>query len=150
MRRLILLATVFFAGCTVPAEVYFRNYSNKAVRLQATLTDRRRFEKLPNKVTFYDTATKKQWYGNWRSTAMVTWTDTATFYIDVPAFTVVNVADISRGLILGSREPDVMLLMMADNKTDTLTTGDYLSVTKKFKYEGYTMFKPAIYYYDVR
>src|SRR5688572_20545909 len=100
MWRLFALVSIFLSGCTIPAEVFFRNFSNEKVRLHATLVERRYFDKLPNKVNFYDTAIKRrQFYGDWRSSGLVTWVDTSTFYIDVPAFTVVDVEDVSRGLV---------------------------------------------------
>lgn len=149
MWRSLTLILIFFAGCTIPAEIYFRNLSPNSVRLQASLVDRRRFDKLPNRVNFYDTSTKKrQFYGEWRTDALVTWVDTSTFYIDVPAYTVVDLADISRGLTLGAKQPDVILSMIVNNKTDTLTTGDYSSIVAKFKLRGYGLFKPPVYYYD--
>lgn len=151
MWKFILLFAFFFAGCTIPGEIFFRNFSAKKVRLQATLTDRSRFSKLPNKVTFYDTATRqRQYYGNWQSNGLVTWVDTATFYVDVPAHTVINLADLSNGLILGSRAPEVLLLLIADSKTDTLMTGDYLSLANKFKSKGYNPLGTVKYYYDFR
>src|SRR4051812_45575951 len=113
MWRITVLISIFLVGCTIPAEIFFRNFSNRKVRLQATLVDRFRFDKLPNKVNFYDTATKsRQYAGDWQSSRLVTWLDTATFYIDVPPFTILNLADISRGLVLGARQPDVVLLMI--------------------------------------
>jgi len=151
MWKLLLLIAFLVAGCTIPAEVFFRNYSGKKVRLQASLIDRSRFNKLPNKVTFYDTSTRKhQYYGNWRENVLVRWVDTATFYIDVPGHTVINIADVSNGLTLGSKQPEVLLLLISDDKTDTLMKGDYLSLTHKFKTKGYNPFSTAIYYYDFR
>lgn len=150
-KAVLFTGLIFFTGCVVPADVFFRNFSNETVRLQARLTDRRYFNKLPNRVDFYDTSEiKRKPYGRWKYNTLVTWVDTTTFYIDVPAATVVNIKDLSNGLILGSRQPDVLLLMTKGTKTDTLITGDYLSVDKKFKFTGYGMFKPARYYYDVR
>ncbi len=151
MWRLVLLILLFFTGCIIPADVFFRNFSGQQVRLQATLIDRRWFDKLPNKVSFYDTSKRKrQYYGDWRTTSFITWTDTTTFYIDVPAFTVINVADISNGFSLGGRKPDVVLTMIADNKTDTLTNRDYMSFYDKFKTKGYNPFGTANFYYDYR
>jgi hypothetical protein len=151
MWKLLLLIAFLFAGCTIPAEVFFRNFSGEKVRLQASLIDRSRFNKLPNKVTFYDTSTRKhQYYGNWRENGLVTWVDTATFFIDVPAHTVINIADVSNGLTLGSRQPEVLLLMISAGKTDTLTKGDYPSLAAKFKTKGYNPFGTAVYYYDFR
>jgi len=151
MWRLSLLISILFAGCTIPAKVFFRNFSNEKVRLQASLIDRRRFNKIPNEVNFYDTSkNKRQYYGAWQKDGLVTWMDTATFYIDVPPFTVVDIADVSNGLTLGSRQPDVLLLMICGNKTDTLTTGDYPSLADKFKTKGYNPFSTAVYYYDFR
>lgn len=151
MWRLVLLIAIFLAGCQIPAEVYFRNFSNQTVRLRASLIDRHRFNKLPNKVTFYDTSTRKhQYYGDWQKNGLVTWVDTATFYVDVPAYTVINIADVSNGLTLGSREPDVLLLLIADNKTDTLTTGSYPSLAHKFIQKGYNPLGTVKYYYDFR
>jgi len=150
MWKLTILVSIFLFGCTIPATVLVRNYSNNKVRLQATLVDRSRFDKLPNKVDFYDTSTKKrQFYGDWRSSGLVTWVDTATFYIDVPAFTIVDVEDVSRGLVLGARKPDVLLLMITENKVDTLTKGDYPSLAKKFQTTGYGAFRNPLYYYDI-
>lgn len=150
MWRLTIIIFILLSGCTIPATVLFRNFSNKTVRLQATLVDRSRFDKLPNKVDFYDTATKKrQFYGDWQASSLVTYLDTTTFYIDVPAFTVVDVANVSNGLVLGARSPDVLLLMITGNKVDTLTTGYYPSLAEKFQSTGYGIFKNPVYYYDI-
>jgi hypothetical protein len=150
MWRLTIPISIFLSGCTIPATVLFRSYSNGTVRLQATLVDRRRFEKLPNKVDFYDTSTKKpQFFGVWQASSLVTWVDTTTFYVDVPPFTVVDVADVSRGLVLGAGTPDVLLLMMKDKKVDTLTTGDYSFLAEKFQSTGYGLFRNPVYYYDI-
>jgi hypothetical protein len=149
MWRLIILASIFFAGCTIPAEIFFRNFSNKKVRLQASLVHRQWFYKIPNQVNFYDTSSKKhKFYGQWRANALVTWVDSSRFYIDIPAFTVINIADISNGLTLGAKQPDIILTMASENKTDTLTTGDYLSIVENFKSTGYGLLKPPVYYYD--
>lgn len=151
MWRFILLIALLFAGCEIPAEVYFRNFSGQTVRLQASLIDRSRFNKLPNRVTFYDTSTRKrQYYGNWRRNGLVTWVDTATFYVDVPAYTIINIADVSNGLTLGSKEPEVLLLLISDHKTDTLMKGDYSSLARKFKEKGYNPLGTVKYYYDFR
>ena len=150
MWRLTAFLFVFFAGCTIPAHVYFRNYSNKKVRLQATLVDRNHFDKVPNKVYFLDTSNEKgRYYGEQRSSSLVTWLDTITFYIDVPAYTVVNIADVSKGLVLGGVQPDVLLILIADNKVDTLTTGDFFSLDKKFQWTGYGVFRDPVFYYDI-
>lgn len=151
MWRLILFIAFLFAGCTIPAEVFFRNFSSEKIRLQASLINRSRFNKLPNKVTFYDTSIKKrQYYGAWRANGLVTWVDTATFYVDVPAHTVINIADVSNGLTLGAKQPEVLLLMISDHKTDTLTKGDYPSLAHKFKRKGYNPIGTVKYYYDFR
>jgi hypothetical protein len=150
MWKFFLLILVLLSGCTIPALVYFRNYSDKKVRLQATLVNRSYFKKLPNLVDFYDTATKrKEYFGHWQSGILVTWVDSTTFYIDIPPATVINIADISKGLVLGARQPDVLLLLINGEKRDTLTTGDYLSLAKKFKSTGYGAFKTPVYYYDI-
>ena len=150
MWRLTLLAFLFLSGCSIPATVLVRNFSEEQVRLQATLADRRDFKKLPNQVDFYDTATRKRQYcGDWKGSRLITWVDSTTFYVDVPAFTVIDVADISKGLVLGARQPDVLLQLIADNKTDTLTAGDYLSLAKKFQSSGAGLFRNPVYYYDI-
>lgn len=149
MWRLIILVSIFFVGCTIPAEIFFRNFSGEKVRLQASLVDRRWFDKLPNKLNFYNLSSKKrQFYGEWRANAFVTWVDSSTFYIDIPAFTVIDIADVSNGLTLGAKQPDIVLTMSSGNKTDTLTTGDYSSIVENFKSTGYGLFKPPVYYYD--
>ena len=145
------MSSVFFAGCTIPAEILFRNYSNRKVMLDVSLADRKFFDRLPNKVNFYDTsASKHQFSGGWRASTFVTWVDSITFYLEVPPFTVVDVADISNGLTLGTKQPDVMLIMTTDHRADTLITGSYVSVAKKFKSTGYGLFKSPVYYYDNR
>jgi len=60
MWKLFVLISFLLSGCIIPGDVFFRNFSNRTVRLQATLEDHRRFEKLPNKVNFYDTSTKDE------------------------------------------------------------------------------------------
>jgi|SRR6185437_8300923 len=151
MRKYILLTAFLFAGCTIPAEMFFRNFSPKKVRLQATLIDRSRFNKLPNQVTFYDTSTRKhQYYGKWQSNGLVTWVDTTTFYVDVPAYTVINLADVSNGMILGARQPEVVLLLITDSKTDTVMRDGFVSLAKHFKEEGYNPMGTVKFYYDFR
>jgi hypothetical protein len=54
----------------------------------------------------------------------VIWVDTATFYIDVPAHRR-DEYTVSNGLTLGSKQPEVLLLLISDDKTDTLMKGDY-------------------------
>lgn len=150
MRTLTILVFIFLTGCTIPATVLLRNYSNGKVRLLAKIPDRSRFDKLPNKVNFYDTASrKKEYHGAWRESSSVTYIDSVTFQIDIPAFTVIDLADVSRGLILGSRSPDVLLLAYRSDHVDTLTTGSYFSIAEKFRTTGYSVFKKPVYYYDI-
>jgi len=102
-----------------PTNLYFRNLSDQPVRLIGRLVDKNRFEKLPNKVDFYDMPTsKKEMHGERKYRQFVTWTDSTGFFIDVPANIVIDVADISRGLRLG-KVPDVMLVTTTTIKTDT-------------------------------
>jgi hypothetical protein len=150
MQRLLLLSAFLLAGCVVPAKIYFRNLSTEQVRLRGTLVDRRRFKKLPNNVNLFDTAAKSSTIcGRWRREDFVTWTDTTTFYLDVPAFTVIDLKDISNGLILGTHEPNVLLVVIRKNRTDTVTTGDLASVEQKFKRRPYNTFTDPIYYFDI-
>ncbi len=150
MQKLLLLIIICLAGCTIPAKIFFQNLSSEKVRLQCTLVDRRQFDKLPNKVDFFETTTmKKQTLGVWKARGFVAWLDTTTFYIDVPAHTGVDVADISRGLVVGARHPSVLLLLIAQGKIDTLTTGDYSSLAAKFKATGYGVFRSPVYYYNL-
>jgi hypothetical protein len=150
MHRILLLSAFLMAGCVVPAKIYFRNLSGEKVRLRATLTDRRRFNKLPNSVNLFDTATKKSAIcGSWRSKDLVTWTDTTTLYLDVPAFTVIDLKDISNGLLLGTHVPDVLLVVITKNRMDTVTDGDLASVDQNFKRTHYNTFTTPIYYYDI-
>ena len=151
MWRLAILTSVLFFGCTIPAHMYFRNYSNKIVQLRATLIDRNYFEKLPNRVEFYDTATtEKDYYGKWRYRGLVSWIDSSTLYVNVPPYTDIDLADVSNGLTLGARQPDVILLLQSDNKTDTLLTDEFHSVFKKFKFVPYGIFRDPVFYYDFR
>ena len=149
MWRLAVLTCILFFGCTIPAHMYFRNYSSKTVQLKATLIDRKYFSKLPNKVNFYDTSTReKQYYGELRYDGLVTWVDSTTLNVKVPPYTVIDLADVSNGLTLGARQPDVLLVLISDHKVDTLIVNDFLSVEKKFKSVPYGIFRDQVYYYD--
>ncbi|MFT3681440.1 MAG: hypothetical protein QM791_14300 [Ferruginibacter sp.] len=146
----ILFTSTLFCGCVIPCNIFFRNFSDETVRLSGKISDRRRFDKLPNKVNFYAAAEKeKEMYGNWTSEHLINWFDSTSFYIDVPAKTVINIGDISNGLTLGTRSPDVLLIAVGNNKTDTVTTGDYPSVAAKFKATRPLFAKPD-YYYDFK
>jgi hypothetical protein len=136
-----------FAGCTIPCNIYFINHSGETVRLKASLLNRERFNKLPNKVNFYDTAQKKRLFtGDWRTTQLVTWKDSVNFFIDVPAHTVIDIADISNGLTLGSKAPGILLVIEKNSTTDTILSGDYLSVSKKFAFKNSFFNKPSYSY----
>lgn len=126
--------------------MFFRNLSAETVRLNATILNRKQFKKLPNTVKFYTIADKPDDI-TWQSNALVSWTDSTDFYIDIPAKTVIDVSDISNGLILGSRTPDVLLIAAGKNYTDTVTRGDYLSLAAKFTYKKRFLTRP-VYFYD--
>ena len=140
----------FFFGCTIPCDVFFRNLSSETVRLNGKLVDRWHFDKLPNKVDCYDTAQRaRHVYGEWKYQKLITWSDSTSFQIDIPPFCVIDVGDVSNGLTLGARSPDVFLVVSSSSKIDTLTTGDYQSLAAKFQVKK-SFFSKPIYYYDVR
>ncbi len=144
------IISTLFTGCTIPCNVFFRNLSNKTVGLKGKLVDRRYFDKLPNKVNFYDTAQNpKDIYGKWKYQQLVTWTDSTSFNIGIPSFSVINLADISLGLPLGTTSPNVLLIVFSGTKADTLTTGDYLSLQAKFR-KKYAVFSKPLYCYDTK
>jgi hypothetical protein len=144
----IFLFCSLLLGCTIPCEIFFRNLSNETVRLDGKLNDRWYFDKLPNKVDFYDTTqNSKHIYGKWKFQKLITWTDSTNFHIDIPPYCIIDVGDISNGLTLGAKSPDVFLVTSSSIKTDTLTTGDYPSLTTKFHVKRAFFSKP-IYYYD--
>jgi hypothetical protein len=139
-----------FTGCTIPCDVFFRNLSNETIELKGKLIDRRYFDKLPNKVNFYDTAqNSKQIYGKWKYQQLITWIDSVNFHIDIPPFSIINVGDVSNGLTLGAKSPDVLLIVFSNTKADTLTTGDYPSLAAKFQAKRKIFSKP-VYYYDAK
>ncbi|MBC7421912.1 MAG: hypothetical protein H7334_00495 [Ferruginibacter sp.] len=144
-----IICTVF-TGCTIPCNVFFRNLSSKTVGLKGKLVDRQYFDKLPNKVNFYDTAQNlKDMHGKWKYQQLVTWVDSTSFDINIPPFSVINLADVSMGLTLGTTSPNVLLMVFSGTKADTLTTGDYLSLKAKFR-EKNAVFSKPIYYYDTK
>ena len=137
-----------FLGCTIPCDIFFRNLSNETVLLKGRLVARWRFDKLPNKVNFYDTAqTSRKIYGGWKYQKLITWTDSVNFQINIPAYSIVDLSDVSRGLTLGAKSPDVLLIISSNTKIDTLTNGDYTSLKEKFHVKGSFLSTP-IYYYD--
>jgi hypothetical protein len=147
---IFIVTLFFFAGCTIPCEIYFRNFSNETIKLQATLLDRNNFDKLPNRVSFYDSAKNKNHiYGDWKYQKLVTWIDSTTFFIEIPSKTIIDVKDISNGLTLGTMSPDIILIAVKSNGTDTITTGDYHSIADKFQQKKFLFAKP-IYYYDLK
>jgi hypothetical protein len=121
------------------------------VTLRVSVLDRRQFKKLPNLVNFYDTAIKKaDFYGKWKGQGLVTWIDTTTFRLDLPPFTVIDVGEISNGLLLGGKEPGILLLMTRHHEVDTLMTGDPAVLRRTFQWTPYNYFKTSKVYYDVR
>lgn len=147
---IFIITLFFFTGCTIPCEIYFRNFSKETIKLQATLLNRNNFDKLPNKVSFYDSAkNKRRIYGDWKYQKLVTWIDSTTFFIDIPSKTIIDVGDISNGLILGTISPGVILIAFKTRGNDTITTGDYHSVAIKFQQKR-SLFAKPIYYYDLK
>ena len=147
-----LILTCFICAllpaCTIPCDIFFRNLSSGAVLLRGKLVDRWRFDKLPHKVNFYDTAQSSgKIYGEWKYQKLITWTDSVNFEVTIPAYSVIDLSDVSRGLTLGAKSPDVLLTISSDTKTDTLTTGDYLSLAAKFHVKRSFISTP-VYYYD--
>jgi hypothetical protein len=144
----IILICTLFLGCTIPCDVFFRNLSNETVLLKGKLVDRWYFDKLPNKVDFYDTAQKlRQICGGWKYQKLITWTDSTNFHIDIPPYSIIDLGDVSRGLTLGARSPDVLLIVSSSIKADTLTTGDYPSLAAKFQVKR-AFFSNPVYYFD--
>lgn len=85
------IISTLFTGCTIPCSVFFRNLSNKTVGLKGKLVDRLYFDKLPNKVNFYDTVLNpKVMDGKWKYQQLVTWIDSTSFDINIPSFPVIN------------------------------------------------------------
>ena len=139
-----------FSGCTIPCDFFFRNLSNETALLKGRLVDRWRFDKLTNKVNFYETAqTSRKIYGEWKYQKLVIWTDSVSFEIDIPAYNIIDFSDVSRGLTLGAKSPDVLLIISSNTKIDTLSTGDYISLKEKFHVKG-CFFSTPVYYYDQR
>lgn len=146
----ILIITLFITGCTIPCGIYFRNFTDQIVRLEAGLLKRSYFKKLPNTVDFYDLPVKqKEIDGVWRSQALVTWTDSVHFYIDLPAKTMINLADISNGLTLGSKSPDIILMATHDHQIDTVLTSAFPFSKTGFQLQR-KLFSNPVYYYDLR
>jgi hypothetical protein len=146
----IFFICVQFIGCTIPCDIFFRNLSDEEVQLKGKLVDRKYFDKLPNRVNFYDTAHKsKQIYGELKFRKLITWIDSNRFHIDIPPHCVVDLSDVSNGLTLGTTSPNVLLIISRSTKVDTLTTGDYSSVVAKFRVKSAFLSKP-IYYYDIK
>ncbi len=136
---------LFFWGCEMPPlYVYFRNYSNQTVHLYVTLDSKKNFPRLPNRVTFYDTASKRKTLcGNQRDDQMVDWMDTNHFTIAIPPHTIIDINDIATG---NRRNFDLLLVAITSNKTDTLiNTGNYLLHNKFHFTGGFSKYK---YYYD--
>lgn len=129
---LTIFICALFSGCTIPCDIFFRNLSNETVLLKGRLVDRWYFDKLPNKVNFYDTAqTSRKIYGEWKYQKLITWTDSVNFQINIPAYNIVDLSDVSRGLTLGAKSPDVLLIVSSNTKIDTLTNGDYRSLMSR-------------------
>ena len=145
----VLITAFSISGCVIPAEMFFRNKSDSVVRLTGKLIDRRYFDRLPNKVSFYDLPEKeKQIYGEWRETKFVTWLDTTNFFIDVPIKTIIDLEDVTDNFSLGLAFPRVIVIATTKDKTDTLARGDYSDIfSSKFK-EKRRFLGTSTFYYD--
>ena len=67
----------------------------------------------------------------------------------MPSNTAIDVSDISDGVTLGTKSPDILLAAIQKNKIDTVTTGNYISVADKFKSEKKLLSRP-IYFFDLQ
>lgn len=138
-----------FTGCQIPCEVYFRNFSGKTVRLEVKLADKTFFSRLPNKYSLYKLPKRdKQIYGDWVSNGFVTWTDTVSFYLDIPAQTILDIKDVSNGFGFGGSNPDIFLMLVADGKRDTIMNEYFPYVEAGFKLRR--VFWRYDYYYDYK
>ena len=137
------------SGCVIPAELFFRNKTGSVVKLHGQIMDRRYFDRLPNKATFYHFPEKeKDIYGEWKETNFITWVDTSNFFIDVPAKTIINLEDITDKFSLGLSFPKVLLIATTSNRTDTISKGYYADpVTTNFKVKR-RFLGTYTYYYD--
>jgi hypothetical protein len=77
----------------------------------------------------------------WKYQRLVTWADSINFYIDIPSCSIIDVSNFSRGLTLGAKSPDVLLVAISGTEADTITKGDYPSLAAKFKEEKTFLFK---------
>ena len=146
----IIIICSFFLGCTIPCDIFLKNLSNETVRLDGKLLNRWYFDKLPNTVDFYDTAQNpKQVFGKWKYQKLITWVDSTNFHIEIPPYCIIDLADVSNGLTLGAKSPDVFLVVSSRTKVDTLTTGDYPSLAAKFQVKR-AFFSNPIYHYDIK
>lgn len=146
MTYLILTCFLFaFWGCEMPPLwVYFRNYSANTVKLSVTLIRKEDYPRLPNRVIFYDTASKrKNMCGERRYEQFVTWTDPLNFEIDIPPYTVIDVNDIAAG---NRKIFNELLIASTPFKTDTLLSGIYFPISEKFHFRG--GFSKYKFYYD--
>jgi hypothetical protein len=122
---------------------------NAPVRLQVKINDRFSHHKVPNRVSFYDIPLSGGgMHGAWRTQALVEWIDSTSFLIDIPGQTVINLKDVSRGLTKGTVSPGVFATVAYQGRVDTVMTGDYQSVTDRFKFKP-AVFSEPIYYYDI-
>jgi hypothetical protein len=151
LARIITIALYLsIVGCTKPCELYLRNFTNYSVKLQGKINNRRDHYKLPNSVYFYKTPiTDKQMHGEWQSTELITWIDSINFFINIPAQSVIDLKDVSRGLVLGAVSPGVFITISYPAHLDTLMTGDYRSLKDKFRSQSSFLSDP-IFYYDVQ
>jgi len=128
--------------------MFFRNKSNSVVRLEGQLIDKRYIDRLPNRVSVYNFPKKRNHiYGEWREIAFVTWLDTANFFINIPANSIVDLEDVTDDFALGLSFPKVILVAKTEAKTDTVAKGYYDDpVTTKFKEKRRFLGTSTLYY----
>jgi hypothetical protein len=125
----------------------FRNKSGFVVRLEGKIIDSKQFDRLPNKVKFYRFPKKeRQVYGEWQETGFIRWLDTTSFFVNVPANTIIHLDGVIDKFSLGLSLPDVLLIATTEQKTDTIIRENSYPV-EKFK-TGRRFLGRWTFYYD--
>ena len=136
------------SGCVIPVDMFFRNRSDTVVRIKGKLLTRKYFDRLPNRVSFYNfPSTKRNVCGVWQQDQLIQWIDTTEFFLDVPPNTIVDLENVTDRFALGLSFPKIILTAVTKDKIDTISKGYYdVPVTTKFKVQRRFLGTYTLYY----
>lgn len=131
-------------SCTQPIEIYLQNLKEQSLTIYGQLTNRKHFDKLPNRVSIYTLSMDK--YENWIKSDYLTWKDSVNYEITIPAKSQVKISELSKKLALGIGSPSVKIY----SNQDTIFIGDGRDFQRLYDSKRWKKVKKHIYKIEIK